>query len=205
LGRFLQTDPIGYAAGANLYAYVGADPMNWVDPLGLCPTPGDPQCDDATELEDILVEAMRRRFAEWGLWSGNWGSWTNTGRPLFNDLVHQLADVVVTAPARTSEVIRTNRFTMPSLECRPANSWRGEVVDFAGELSEFSGGLALAAAGGAVVYSPTVVGGVGLGGVAAGAGLVSYGFDVASILLNFSDGRYGNATVTMVGLAFGAP
>ena len=35
LGRFMQTDPIGYAAGANIYAYVGADPMNWVDPSGL--------------------------------------------------------------------------------------------------------------------------------------------------------------------------
>jgi RHS repeat-associated protein len=35
LGRFLQPDPIGYAAGANLYAYVGADPVNLLDPLGL--------------------------------------------------------------------------------------------------------------------------------------------------------------------------
>lgn len=34
-GRFLQTDPIGYGAGANLYAYVGADPVNLFDPLGL--------------------------------------------------------------------------------------------------------------------------------------------------------------------------
>ncbi|WP_298095799.1 RHS repeat-associated core domain-containing protein [Brevundimonas sp.] len=35
VGRFLQTDPIGYQAGANLYAYVGADPVNLSDPLGL--------------------------------------------------------------------------------------------------------------------------------------------------------------------------
>ncbi|MDP3370806.1 MAG: RHS repeat-associated core domain-containing protein [Brevundimonas sp.] len=35
VGRFLQTDPIGYGAGANLYAYVGGDPINWVDPWGM--------------------------------------------------------------------------------------------------------------------------------------------------------------------------
>ena len=39
LGRFLQTDPIGYAAGNNLYAYVGNDPLNFTDPFGLCDNP----------------------------------------------------------------------------------------------------------------------------------------------------------------------
>lgn len=37
MGRFLQPDPIGYAGGSNLYAYVGNAPMSNFDPLGLAP------------------------------------------------------------------------------------------------------------------------------------------------------------------------
>jgi len=35
LGRFTQTDPIGFDGGMNIYAYVGNDPVNLTDPSGL--------------------------------------------------------------------------------------------------------------------------------------------------------------------------
>ena len=55
IGRFLQTDPIGYRAGANLYGYVGADPVNLVDPFGLQEEP------PASELDEVVVQGRRQR------------------------------------------------------------------------------------------------------------------------------------------------
>ena len=40
LGRFLSPDPLGFVDGPNRYAYCAGDPVNYVDPWGLCAGPG---------------------------------------------------------------------------------------------------------------------------------------------------------------------
>ena len=59
LGRFMQTDPTGYADGINWYAYVGNDPVNRVDPTGLCEA--NPEAHGASEGDCVVFAPGARR------------------------------------------------------------------------------------------------------------------------------------------------
>lgn len=59
LGRFLQTDPVGIMGGTNLYAYVGDDPLNAIDPLGLMPDKPAQQQNTMVQQQSDSPEAAK--------------------------------------------------------------------------------------------------------------------------------------------------
>ena len=64
LGRFMQTDPVGYADGPNGYAYVGNNPVNGIDPSGMATCKDckkvDGGGDTTATVEELVVVAAKR-------------------------------------------------------------------------------------------------------------------------------------------------
>ncbi|MGH8397449.1 MAG: RHS repeat-associated core domain-containing protein [Gammaproteobacteria bacterium] len=101
-GRFITEDPLGLAAGQNLYAYAGNNPINWVDPTGQFYIPfthiwipaGEMFGAEAAQYwADKQVETANWLYAIPGLFASLWTPCTSTST------IDNLATFAVLGPA----------------------------------------------------------------------------------------------------------
>jgi len=67
-GRWLSRDPLRENAGVNLYAYVAADPINQVDPFGLC---GSKQSSFCEKLDKAVADTKNNLY-DWQTQTWRW-------------------------------------------------------------------------------------------------------------------------------------
>jgi RHS repeat-associated protein len=80
IGRFLSEDPIGLNGGINAYAYVGNDPINWVDPLGEARSRAD--CWKLLKQIENMSAKLAKEIAKYDPVKDGMGGWPMKGGKL---------------------------------------------------------------------------------------------------------------------------
>jgi RHS repeat-associated protein len=172
LGRFMQSDPIGYASGMNWYNYVGSDPVNATDPSGLIwiseTCTGGYQRD--LEGGGYVNVARQCTYSSWVFDGGGRGIWDGIGGGIGGGLIDDEETIVVTAGKKRKK-LRPGSGVPQSSDCTQSNRGgcqekklpkcaqdflRGRIAGDPGNIRFHRGGSTFNAFGNSVTYGSNI-------------------------------------------------